>query len=254
MSAWWQGLKDWLGGAPKPIPEPLWQSTLAHYPFLAERSAAELQRLRELSARFLHSKQFTGAQGLQITDEIALAITAQACLPILQLGLHWYDDFRGIVVHPEAMLAPREVQDEAGVVHRYQEELSGEAMPGGPVTLSWRDVQDTSALNGYNVVIHEFAHKLDMRDGVADGCPPLPSRALARRWPTVMQAAYEDFTEALSMAERFGGAQPWLDPYAATAPTEFFAVACEAYFVNRSRLRADFAALTELFDAFFGGQ
>ena len=254
MGAWWQGVKVWLGGAPKPIPEPLWQNTLAHYPFLAERSAAELQRLRELSARFLRSKQFTGAHGLQITDEIALAIAAQACLPILHLGLQWYDDFRGIVVHPEAMLAPREIQDEAGVVHRYQEELSGEAMPGGPVTLSWRDVQDTSALNGYNVVIHEFAHKLDMRDGVADGCPPLPSRALARRWPTVMQAAYEDFTEALSMAERFGGPQPWLDPYAATAPAEFFAVACEAYFVNRSRLRADFAALTELFDAFFEAQ
>ena len=254
MSAWWKGLKDWLGGAPKPIPDPLWQSTLAHYPFLAECSAAELQRLRELSARFLRSKQFTGAHGLHITDEIALAIAAQACLPILHLGLHWYDDFRGIVVHPEAMLAPREIQDEAGVVHRYQEELSGEAMPGGPVTLSWRDVQGTSAMEGYSVVIHEFAHKLDMRDGVADGCPPLPSRTLARRWPTVMQAAYDDFTEALSMAERFGGPQPWLDPYAATAPAEFFAVACEAYFVNRSRLRADFAALTELFDEFFGGQ
>lgn len=254
MSAWWQGLKAWLGGAPAPIPQALWASTLAHYPFLAERSAAEIEHVRELSARFLQRKQFTGAQGLQITDEMALAIAAQACLPVLHLGLDWYDDFRGIVVHPEAMLAPREVQDEAGVVHRYQEELSGEAMPGGPVTLSWRDVQEASLLDGYNVVIHEFAHKLDMRDGVADGCPPLPTRALARRWPIVMQAAFDDFTEALSLAERFGGPQPWLDPYAATAPAEFFAVACEAYFVNRSRLQADFAALTELFDDFFLGQ
>lgn len=251
MSGWWHRLRARLPGTPAPIPQALWDSTLANYPFLAERSAAEMHSLRELSARFLRSKQFTGAQGLQITDDMALAIAIQACLPIVHLGLHWYNDFRGIVVHPQAMLAPREVQDEAGVVHHYQEELSGEAMPGGPVTLSWRDVQDASTDKGYNVVIHEFAHKLDMRDGVADGCPPLPSRALARRWPTVMQAAYDDFTEALSMAERFGGPTPWLDPYAATAPAEFFAVACEAYFVSRSRLQADFAALTELFDDFF---
>ena len=251
MGAWWHQLKTLLGGSPAPIPDGLWHNTLAHYPFLAERDAGQLQRLRDLSARFLQTKQFTGAQGLVITDEMALAIAAQACLPVLHLGLDWYDDFRGIVVHPRAMLAPREVADEAGVVHRYTEELSGEAMPGGPVTLSWHDVQDASAAKGYNVVIHEFAHKLDMRDGVADGCPPLPSRALARRWPQVMQAAYDDFTEALSLAERFGGPQPWLDPYAATAPAEFFAVSCEAYFVNRKRLQIDFAALTELFDTFF---
>jgi Mlc titration factor MtfA (ptsG expression regulator) len=124
-------------------------------------------------------------------------------------------------------------------------------MPGGPVTLSWQDVQDASVDEGYNVVIHEFVHKLDMRDGVSDGCPPLPSRALARRWPTVMQAAYDDFTEALSLAERFGGPTPWLDPYAATAPAEFFAVSCEAYFVNPERFAAQWPSLSQLFDAFF---
>jgi Mlc titration factor MtfA (ptsG expression regulator) len=236
------------------IPPALWDATLARHPFLAAREPAELQQLRLLSAQFLGSKEFNGAHGLIITDEMALAIAAQACLPVLRLGLHWYDDFSGIVVHAGAMLAPREVHDDAGVVHHYMEELSGEAMPGGPVTLSWQDVQEASIDDGYNVVIHEFVHKLDMRDGVADGCPPLPSRALARRWQSVMQEAYRDFKEALSMAQRFGGPQPWLDPYAATAPAEFFAVGCEAYFVNRERFSQEWPALVELFDEFFLGR
>lgn len=224
---------------------------MQRFAFLGELPPAQAQQLRQMSARFLDDKEFSGAHGLVITDEIALAIAAQACLPVLQLGLSCYDDFRGIVVHPRAMLARRQMQDEIGLVHHYTEELSGEAMHGGPVTLSWEDVTDASAETGYNVVIHEFAHKLDMRDGLADGCPPLPSRAMRQRWSAVMQAAFDDFRDALARAERFGGALPWLDPYAATDPGEFFAVACEAYFVNRSRFGQEFAALAELFDDYF---
>ena len=255
LASWWHRFTARFGvAATNPaIPQAMWDATLTRYPFLAERDADDLQQLRLLSAQFLGSKQFSGAHGLQITDEMALAIAAQACLPVLKLGLRWYDDFSGIVVHPDAMLAPREVHDDAGVVHHYQEELSGEAMAGGPVTLSWRDVQEASIEEGYNVVIHEFVHKLDMRDGQADGCPPMPSRAMARRWQTEMQSAYRDFKEALSMANRFGGPQPWLDPYAATNPAEFFAVSCEAYFVNRQRFTQEWPALLDLFDAYFQG-
>lgn len=247
---WWQRLTG-PAGDPARIPEQLWSGVLQQHAFLTERPAHELLQLRALSSQFLADKQFTGAHGLQITDAMALAIAAQACLPVLHLGLHWYDDFRGIVVHPGAMLAPRELHDELGLVHHYTEELSGEAMPGGPVTLSWEDVTDVSADAGYNVVIHEFAHKLDMRDGVADGCPPLPSRSLRQRWPQTMQAAFDSFVEALEKAERFGADPPWLDPYAATAPAEFFAVSCEAYFVNRGRFGQEFASLLPLFDEFF---
>ena len=253
MTHWWQRLKN-LGRTPAPIAQTLWDATLAQYPFLMERSQADIDALRQASAQFLRSKQFSGAHGLTITDEMALAIAAQACLPVLNLGLHWYDDFQGIVVHPGAMLARRELQDEAGVVHHYREELSGEAMPGGPVTLSWQDVQEACTQTGYNVVIHEFVHKLDMRDGSADGCPPLHSSAMARRWTGVMQAAFDDYTEALAKAQRFGGPTPWLDPYAATAPAEFFAVACEAYFVNRTRFALELPSLLALFDEFFTGQ
>lgn len=246
---WWRRLRAQNDAAH--IPEPLWTGVLASYPFLCELPFEDLLRLRGLCSQFLAEKEFAGAHGLQVSDAMALAIAAQACLAVLHLGLHWYDDFRGIVVHPGAMLARRQWHDEDGVVHEGTEELSGEAMPGGPVTLSWADVTEASIESGYNVVIHEFVHKLDMRDGAADGCPPLHSRALRQRWPAVMQTAFDAFVEALEKAERFGGEPPWLDAYAATAPAEFFAVSCEAYFVNRARFGQEFAELQALFDDFF---
>jgi Mlc titration factor MtfA (ptsG expression regulator) len=235
------------------IPDALWQQTLASYPFLAQLGAAEQSQLRALSSRFLAQKEFHGAQGMTISDAIAVAIAAQACLPVLHLGLDWYDDFVGIVVHPGQMLARRERTDEIGVVHRYSEVLAGEAMERGPVTLSWQDVAaaGASAGQGYNVVIHEFIHKIDMKGGAPDGCPPLPSRAARANWHDVMQAAYDGFRDKVAIAERFGGEPTWLDPYGASSPAEFFAVACEAYFVNRPRFSQDFAALIPLFDQFF---
>ncbi len=250
---------DWLQRILRPraaaqaIPDALWNSTLSSYPFLLALNAAQQTHLRLLASRFLAQKEFHGAQGLVISDHMAVAIAAQACLPVLHLGLSWYDDFVGIVVHPGPMLARREMPDAAGVVHRYTEVLAGEAMDRGPVTLNWQDVATAgeSAAHGYNVVIHEFVHKIDMRDGSADGCPPLPSRAAHAAWRAVMQAAYDAFCEQIAMAERFGGEAPWLDSYGAQAPAEFFAVACEAYFVNRQRFTRDFAGLTALFDNFF---
>ena len=154
-----------------------------------------------------------------------------------------------------------EAVDEAGVVHQFDEVLSGEAMEHGPVMLSWQDVAaaGTSAETGYNVVVHEFAHKIDMRNGEPDGCPPLPPgfmgatspRAAHAVWRAVLEPAFDAFREQVIIAERFGGAEPWLDPYGAESSTEFFAVACEAYFVNRDRFGEDFPALQALFDAFF---
>ena len=241
------------GASPKEIPEALWQRTLQHYPFLAQLPVTDRQALRLLVGKFLLHKEFTGAHDLEVTDDMAVAIAAQACLPVLYLGLDWYDDFTSIVVHPGAMLARRQAIDPAGIVHDYKEALLGEAMHGGPVTLSWQDVAASgdSAERGHNVVIHEFVHKIDMKDGTANGCPPLPSRTDQAAWHDTMHAAYDRFCEQVAMAERFGAAPPWLDAYGASAPAEFFAVACEAYFVNRERFTQDFADLTALFDRFF---
>ncbi len=245
------------------IPEAAWRATLARYPFLADRPAADQVVLRALAAGFLRDKRFHGAHGFAITDEIALAVAAQAVLPVLHLegGLDWYDDFVGVVLHPSEVVARRTSTDEAGVVHEYDEVVAGEAMDRGPVMLSWQDVLAGSdaAATGYNVVIHEFAHKIDMRAGSADGCPPLPPGFLGTRnareartaWLAVLQPAYDAFREQTIMAERFGGQAPWLDTYGAETISEFFAVACEAYFVNRPHFAADFPQILALFDAFF---
>jgi hypothetical protein len=162
-------------------------------------------------------------------------------------------------VHPAEVVARRSVVDDIGVVHHYSEVLSGEAMEAGPVMLSWQDVAAASSEQGYNVVIHEFIHKLDLRDGLADGCPPLSAgfmgagnaRQARQLWLSTLQTAYDDFRERVIRSERFGGAAPWLDPYGAESVDEFFAVASEAYFVNRERFALDFAPLMPMFDAFF---
>jgi Mlc titration factor MtfA (ptsG expression regulator) len=239
--------------APRAIPDGLWQAVLERHPFLARRHPAEVARLRELSAHFLARKEFHGASGFVITDDVALSIAAQAVLPVLHLGLAWYDDFVGIVVHPDEVVARRTAMDETGVVHDWEEVISGEAMDKGPVMLSWKDVAGgrDSAHEGYNVVIHEFIHKIDMRDGRADGCPPLPTKAARRAWLETMQREWQAFREKVIIAERFGGQETWLDPYGAESIDEFFAVACEAYFVAPPRFREEHAALAQLFDGFF---
>lgn len=253
MLSAWRALLARLQPVAKPIPETLWWQTLQSYPFLAALSLDAQAHLGQLSRQFLAEKEFSGAHGLVVTDDMAVAIAAQACLPVLHLGLKLYDDFKGIVVHPGAMLARRETTDAAGVVHRYSEALAGEAMAHGPVTLSWQDVaaSGASAAQGHNVVIHEFVHKIDMRSGGANGCPPLPSRAARAAWQAVMQDNFSAFRTQIVMAARFGGEPPWLDTYGAQSPVEFFAVASEAYFVNRPRFTQDFPALTRLFDNFF---
>jgi Mlc titration factor MtfA (ptsG expression regulator) len=247
----------WPRRAGRDIPEDLWQGLLASHAFIARRSPGELTLLRERVGHFLADKQFHGAQGLAITDAMALSIASQACLPVLHLGLRWYDDFVGIVVHPGEVVADRTVTDDSGVVHHYEELLAGEAMDGGPVMLSWSDVEAGSAGahdGTYNVVIHEFIHKIDMRDGVPDGCPPLRSKKARQAWLAVMQAEYEAFREQVIVAQRFGGSPPWLDPYGAQSVDEFFAVACEAYFVDPGRFAQEQPALTALFAPFFEGE
>ena len=256
-----------LMGRPAPIPDGLWRSTLARYPFLARLAPPERERLRRLAMHFLRRKEFSGAHGLQVTDAMALAVAAQACLPLLRLGpadaperaLRWYDDFVGIVMHPASAVARRQMMDEAGVIHHYTEELAGEAMYHGPVMLSWPAVQQAGGEDGYSVVIHEFMHKMDMQGGGADGAPPLPrgfmgaasAREAAAHWQRTWAPAYERFREQVTLAERFGAPAPWLDPYAASAPAEFFAVACESHFVQPERFAQEFPELSQALRAFF---
>ena len=180
---------------------------------------------------------------------MAVAVAAQACLPVLRLGLQLYDGFVGIVMHATRSSPQREVTDEAGVVHRYGELLTGEAMEGGPVMLSWRDVAGAgaSAERGYNVVIHEFVHVIDMIDGVADGVPPLPT-APPRAWLATMQREYD----ALLRPRRCRRTRPRSTRTAPKRSTSSFAVAVEAFFVARRRCAASTRRCTGCSPTTFG--
>src|SRR5215208_6315964 len=112
---WWSTLRrrrDQRTLRKRPIPDALWELTLARYPFLARRHTEDLAALRELATLFLAQKEFTGAHGFEVSDEIAVAVAAQACLPVLRLGLQAYAGFVGIVIHPDEVVARREVMDE----------------------------------------------------------------------------------------------------------------------------------------------
>ncbi|GAA6140730.1 M90 family metallopeptidase [Hydrogenophaga sp. 5NK40-0174] len=268
--------RAWRKGTP--IPDSLWRRTVASLPFLESLNLREQNKLHKLCAHFLQEKEFHGAHGLEVTDEMAMSVAAQACLPLLHIAmpdgrkpprsasaLEWYDDFVGIVLQPGAALARRETRDAAGVVHQYEEALAGEAMDRGPVMLSWDEVSKAADLasSGRNVVIHEFVHKIDMRGMAfgsgADGAPPLHTKALGSdsieaaqaHWRQTMSRAYNDFQEAVARAERFGQPAPWLDPYGAKAPAEFFAVCAEAFFVQPEAFAIEFPAVHAMFDAFF---
>jgi Mlc titration factor MtfA (ptsG expression regulator) len=199
------------------IDDALWRKAVRGLGFIPDDPT-----LREAALLFLAEKQLAGARGLELTDAMRVSIAAQACLPILELGLDWYSGFTGVVVYPGDFRVRRSETDEAGVVHEWDDELAGEAMPGGPVVLSWDAAANDPEMN---VVIHEFAHKLDMLNGEADGVPPLHAGMERRAWVAALEEAYEGFCDAV---ER--GKDTWLDPYAAEHPSEFFAVISEAFF------------------------
>ena len=232
----------------RPIPDELWRLTVERYRFLGWRSERDQVRLRELATLFLDRKEFFGARELTVTHEMAVSIAAQAVLPILNLGLDLYDGFVGIVVHHDQVVAHREEVDDDGVVHQFEEELSGEAMQGGPMMLSWRDVAaaDVSSEWGYNVTIHEFAHVIDMVGGSADGTPPMPNRHARDRWRQVMGSAYENFCESVRACRPSD-----LDPYAAQSPDEFFAVTSESFFVDPLSLRSEFPEVYALLKNYY---
>ncbi len=230
------------------IPNDLWKRTLVRYPFLQRLDDPGGAELRRLTSLFLDRKEFSCAGGLKLTDAMAVAVAAQACLPVLRLGLERYDGFVGIVIHPEAVVARREHVDDDGVLHEYDETLAGEAMEGGPVMLAWPDVRRAghSAGQGYNVVIHEFAHVLDMQDGAPNGMPRLPPELPPALWQSTLQAEYTRFVQRVEAEE-----PTTLDPYGATGEEEFFAVASENFFVQPWAMREEHPALYNLLSRFY---
>ncbi|AUT46774.1 zinc-dependent peptidase [Achromobacter sp. AONIH1] len=224
----------------------LWHQVLRAHPFLAALDDQEGAQLLARSAWLLASKSINGAQGLDVTDAMRLSIAAQASLPILNLTPSLYEGWNEIIVYPAGFRIPRSRQDADGVVHEYIEDAAGEAWDGGPVILSWEDAQLSDG--GFNVVIHEFAHKLDLQAGDADGMPSLAAHPdiAPRAWRRVLEDSLERFIAALDTVEaaippdvdpESEEADAWygqlpMDPYAATDEAEFFAVSSEHFFVD----------------------
>lgn len=234
------GLFDWLRGRRRPeIAAGLWAQTVAGLPFLAALTVDEQKRLKLLAEEFLAEKEFSTGSGLELSDAMCVAIAAQGCLPILEFGLSAYRGWVGIVIYPDEFVVPRQMADEDGVVHEYDDVLSGEAWEGGPLIISWRDAQ--MAGDGYNVVIHEFAHKLDMLNGEADGIPALHAGLPVDRWERVFFAAWEDFCQRVDSGE-----ETRIDPYASEHPAEFFAVLSENFFEQPALLTAEYPELYAL--------
>jgi Mlc titration factor MtfA (ptsG expression regulator) len=239
------GLLDKLRGRkPTRIPDNLWAAIVTSMPFLEALSTPEQVQLKELSEAFLSSKEFSAAGDLELSDEICVSIAAQGCLPILKLGLNAYRDWVGIIVYPDEFVVRRNIEDENGVVHEYDDILAGEAWEGGPLIVSWHDVK--MAGDGYNVVIHEFAHKLDMLNGDADGMPALHSGISEAEWHDTFIAAYEDFCQRVDSGE-----DTIIDPYASETPGEFFAVLSESFFELPDVVAGEYPALYDLFKRYY---
>lgn len=222
------------------IPDDLWKRTLVRYPFLRRRDDPGAADLRRLTSLFLDRKEFNAVGDLRLTDAMVVAIAAQAVLPVLRLGLHHYDSFVGLVVHADPVRAPREVTDEDGIVHTYEEVLAGEAVQGGPVMLSWRDVRAAGRQDGgaYNVVIHEFAHVLDLALGQEGGQPQLPADLQPAAWRAVLTSSFEAHGRRVRAGETTA-----VDGYGAESLTEFFAVATEAFFITPAEIKNEHPAL-----------
>ena len=212
-------------------------------------SAVQRARLRELTTLFLHRKAINGVQGLALTTEMAVTVAAQACLLILNLGFDSYDGWVEVVIYPGAFRVERDSTDSMGLVTRQNHVLSGESWRRGPVILSWDDVASglMAFHPGQNVVVHEFAHKLDMLDGSANGIPPLHSGMVRQQWATV-------FSEAFARLQQQANYDYQLDfnAYGATSPAEFFAVTSEYFFTDPHTLRNLFPAVYDQLELFYG--
>ncbi|HID48689.1 MAG TPA: zinc-dependent peptidase [Chromatiales bacterium] len=209
------------------IPETLWREFVIPLPVLQGLTRREQDRLRERASRFLYRKAITGAGGLTVTDEMRVVIAAQACLLILNLDLDWYDGWHEVILYPDSFVVQDDEIDEIGLVHKARRALGGEAWGRGPVILSWADARPDSHPHGEgsNVILHEFAHKLDMQNGVANGMPPLHRNMVRENWTRAFQQAYDDLYQQVVRHQHTR-----IDPYAAENPAEFFAVLSESFF------------------------
>jgi MtfA peptidase len=229
--------EDWLAYLDKNIP---------HYEYLSEEEQAVL---RDDLRIFLAEKYWEGCGGLELTDEIQVTISAQASLLTLHLPQKYYPNVKSLFIYPGSYRAKRQVVGPGGVVTETMDERLGEAWQTGPVVLSWGNARDggLNPSDGRSVVLHEFAHKLDMMNGRADGVPRLYDDEAYDRWEAVIEAEYNLLVEQSEL-----GRATVLDDYGAQSPAEFFAVATEAFFERPRQLLRRHEGLYEVLRDYYG--
>lgn len=207
------------------LDEETWLRVAVRFSFFQRLNDEERGRLKDLVVLFLHDKQVSAAAGLELDLEKKLGIAIQACIVILNLGIEHYDGWVEIIVYPDEFVPRHEFRNEDGLVETDDMPYAGQAWLNGPVILSWADVENAGDADGMNVVIHEFAHKLDMLNGDANGFPPLHKGMNREAWSRSFAAAYEDLCRRVDAGE-----DTEVDPYATESPAEFFAVISESFF------------------------
>ena len=238
------------------IPDDEWNAALNELPFLNHYAPHALARLRDLTTLFLVEKSIvsgatSGEHALEITPHMRIMIGVQACILILGRGaavtdaMRDYDGWENVVVYPGDFPRTHDFEDEAGVVHRLDEPIAGESWDGGPVLLSWPAVAAGYDETGMALVIHEFAHKIDMLDGAVNGLPPLPAHA-RDAFREAVTAAFEHFRASVDR-----GLITDIDPYAAESIDEFFAVTCEVFFAEPELLLLEYPAYFAQLQAYF---
>jgi Mlc titration factor MtfA (ptsG expression regulator) len=241
-----------LGPAPPEVDEDLWTIARQRVRLLDGLEDGDRQRLRARTAQLLATRNLVGVQGLDLDDGMRVVIAVQAALPLLNLPFEWLGHWHDIVVYPGEFRVRRTHQDsDTDVVTEWDDDLAGEAWESGPIILSWTDIERDLAepFEGFNVVIHEIAHKIDMAGGASDGMPPIRDREARRRWRTVMQGAFDDLNRMLDE-----GLETPIDPYAAEAPDEFFATVSEYWFSAPDVLAAALPEVHAEFTRFYRGR
>lgn len=232
----WETLKSLFAAADRPqaVFKDEWVEALERNLPLYSKLPGELrERLHLRVARFVESTRFEGCNGLELTEDMIITVAGQACLLVLQREGEPYPKLKTVYLYPSTFRSHQRRQDESGIVTEGVVSRLGESWNTGTVILAWdsvvhgaRNVED-----GHNVTLHEFSHQLDHEDGPTDGAPPLRSAAAYRSWARVFGSNYEDFHKLLK-----GGKKTLLDPYGATHPAEFFAVATEVFFEKPRQL------------------
>ena len=224
--------------------EPFLGANVAHYSHLSD---PERVRLRDIARVLIAEKQWEGARGLYVTEEMKVTIAAQAALLLLGLDHDYYARVDSIVVYPGRFRTP--VREDAWEDDELSDMVAdGQAVYRGPVILSWEDVlpEGRHPDDGYNVVIHEFAHQLDYLDNAVNGTPPLGNRELEARWKYVMTIAYEDHRRAIQTGE-----ESFFSEQAAENETEFFADASEAFFCRPLDMKDGYGEVYHLLAAYY---